>query len=85
MFDKRLRYFERAYNRGIMLDMEEVCTKDPTTFWNYVKNLGPRKKVKIPEEIIDDEGISHYDIDSVLDKWKQEFQEIYNLDSTRPL
>ncbi len=78
LFDKRLRYHERKYNRGNMIKIEEACTNNPRNFWDYVKNLGPQKKKLIPVEVIDNDGIVVSDTTVVLERWKSDFEKLYN-------
>ena len=56
LFDKRLRYHERKYNKGNLIIIEEACTSNHKDFWSYVKKLGPKKQKTIPEEVYDKEG-----------------------------
>ncbi len=43
-FDKKLRFFDRRYHRGLDIEIEELSTKNPKQFWNHIKKLGPKKK-----------------------------------------
>ncbi len=52
-------------------------------FWNYIKKLGPRYNPDIPQEVYDDEGNVKTDIDSVLSKWKAEYERLYKSDGTQ--
>ena len=78
LFDKRLRQREREYNRNKLLQIEEVCTKNPKEFWNHIKKLGPRKKSETPMKVRLDENTHSSDIDTVLEKWKNDFSSLYN-------
>ena len=50
-FDRRFRFYERQYKRGLMDEIEDLCTTDPKQFDNNLKKLGPRSNKKpIPWE-----------------------------------
>ena len=51
-------------------------TKNPCDFWRHIKRLGPHKSGKIPWEIEED-GEIRTDEESVLRKWRTEFQKLY--------
>jgi hypothetical protein len=77
-FDKAFRKYERQYNRGQMIDIEDCCTNDPNQFWEQLKQLGPRKKASIPMEVYSENDEILCDKDSVLDVWKKHFEQLYN-------
>ena len=78
MFDKLLRKTERTYNRQLADKIEDLNTNNPTEFWNNIKNLGPQKSKNIPMKVYNDDGSLMHDTASVLDKWKSDFQGLYN-------
>ena len=79
VFDRMLKRKKRNYQRSQYLKIEEVNSSDPTSFWEYIKKLGPSKKTsKIPFECFSDDGTLIYDVDKVLEKWKSEFQNLYS-------
>ncbi len=77
-FDKLLRQRKRAYQRGLLIDIETCDTKDPRKFWNYIQKLGPRKKNSIPWEVYDEFGNICSDRETVLKKWKTEYCHLLN-------
>ncbi len=77
VFDKKLRYFDRRYHRGLDLEIEDFCTKDPKEFWRHVQNLGPRKSSSVPIEIVDENGNVSNNVNEVLNKWKDDFETLY--------
>ncbi len=83
LFHRELRRAERAYNRNVRNEIESVCTDNPKQFWSYIKKLGPRYTPGIPQEVYDDDGNIKSDIDSVLDKWKTEYEKLYKTDGTQ--
>ena len=45
--------------------------------WERLEKLGPTcKRVKIPEEVVTDEK-SYFDLDHILNKWKEDFSKLY--------
>ncbi len=76
VFNKKLRQAERNYNKCLQNEMESVCTENPRQFWEYVKRLGPKPSNKILQEVCDENGNVKSDLDSVLSKWKTEFENL---------
>ncbi len=83
IFHRELRKAERAHNRTVRNEIESVCTENPKQFWSYIKKLGPRYTPDIPQEVYDDDGNIKTDIDSVLTKWKTEYEKLYKTDPTQ--
>ena len=79
LFDKLLRSTERNYNRKKAFEIEEINTSNPTEFWKQISRLGPKKSTNIPLKVYDDQGNIVDDKDQVLDSWKNEFSNLYNL------
>ena len=77
-FDKTLSQTERAYRRTQALEIETMSTNNPNEFWNKIRKLGPRKDRTIPMEIIQNDGITSSNEKEVLDKWRQDFHNLYN-------
>ena len=77
-FDKLLRKSERNYNRQLADKIETLNTNDPREFWNNIKMLGPHKRNAIPMQVYDDAGHTVSDSDSVMKKWRSEFENLYN-------
>ena len=77
-FDKLLRHAERKYNREMADKIENINTEDPKQFWQHIKNLGPSTPKDIPEQVYNDEGSLVSDKNHVLNKWKYEFDILYN-------
>ena len=83
IFDKLLRNTERKYYRDKALEIEAINTSNPTEFWKYVNSLGPKRKSNIPMQVYD-EGDSNNPIkindqQAVLNKWKDDFHDLYNM------
>ena len=55
-FDKLLRSTDRAYRRGLMIDIEADCTNNPREFWDHRKSLGPKRKNSVPCKVYDESG-----------------------------
>lgn len=79
-FDKLLRTQKRRYERGQLLEIEEINTKNPSEFWKRINKLGPRKpRDKIELECYIDNGEISKDPRVVLDKWAQDYESLYNV------
>lgn len=51
--DKRIRYYERRWRRGVAIEIDEISVCNPRKFWDKIKHLGPKKKAKTPNECMD--------------------------------
>lgn len=81
-FDIRLGQCERKHKQTMCIDIETMTTNNPSEFWNKIKQLGPRRHSSIPMEIYDNDGEIIIDEQIVLEKWKEDFQNIYNMDDS---
>ncbi|XP_060556851.1 uncharacterized protein LOC132717406 [Ruditapes philippinarum] len=77
-FDKLLRQCERAYRYAKAIEIEEMSTSNPNDFWQKIKSLGPRKDSSIPIEIIDENGTPIRNEHEVWNRWKSDFEKLYN-------
>ena len=81
-FDKKLRFYERQFNRNKMLYLEELHFRNPTQFWNEVNKLGPTRYKHIPIEVYDSENNIMCNLDFLLSKWKSKFMKLYNVNNS---
>ena len=83
IFDKLLRRTERSYNRKKAIEIETINTSNPTEFWKQIKSLGPERSSKIPMEVYDENGPQGgnrvSDENYVLNQWKDDFYQLYNM------
>ena len=77
IFDKELRKAERSYNKGLLNEIETICTENPRAFWDHIKKLGPRKAHQIPMEVYQGSNLVA-DTDTVLNTWRNDFSNLYN-------
>ncbi len=77
-FDKYLRQRQRAYRRGLLIDIEDCSTSDPRQFWKHINKLGPKRKTDIPWEVYDEHGNVCHDKDTVLKTWEREYYKLLN-------
>ena len=77
IFDKRYRFFERAFKKKEMFEIENIRSNDPKVFWDQLKKLGPRREQAIPLEVYNAEGDIVTDPRKVLEQWQSEFQKLY--------
>lgn len=78
LFDRRLRFYERRHRNAFCEELETMTTKNPNEFWAKIRNMGPRKQSEIPMEVYDDERNILNDENEVCEKWKSEFEKMYN-------
>lgn len=76
-FDKALRKKERMFNRNKIEELERVQTSDPKSFWKHVESLGVNMKKNIPMTVYEN-GSAVSDEDIVLNRWKEDFCNLYN-------
>ena len=69
---------KRSFQRQAVYDLEKANTNDPTKFWKQIAELGPRKKHKIPWEILNDDGSIDNNFDNIMNKWRQDFEDLLN-------
>ncbi len=81
-FDKVNKKCRRFHQRSQMYALEEANTNDPTAFWHYINNLGPKKTSGIPWEVWGEDGEVVTDHEQVLNKWKNEFESLLTPPST---
>lgn len=81
VFDKEYRKHKRKYHRETMSNIERLHTENPKEFWQELKKLGPQKKKDIKLEVYDEHGNVSNDLPTVLNKWKCEYEELYNFDT----
>ena len=79
-FDKLLKKKKRAYHRGILMDIEKCHSKDPNSFWDYIKKLGPSKRTPIPWEVEIDGKVVTNKAD-ILEKWCKDYAGLYQVDN----
>lgn len=82
VFDKKLKYYDRkrSIEKSILLDTNFY--NSPKQFWNYIKKLGPKVPKTIPVKVFDTD-LNDYNTDPkfVLDKWRNDFESLYNSNS----
>ncbi|VDI49336.1 Hypothetical predicted protein [Mytilus galloprovincialis] len=81
-FDRKLRQCERHYRQSFCLKIDNMVTSNPNDFWDKIKKLGPRKVQNIPMEIYGPNGEILTDDDSLLNRRKTDFHNIYNIESS---
>ena len=60
------------------MQLEEINSSDPNCFWEYINKLGPKNKTPIPMECYGTGGSIIYEENVVMNKWKEEFFNLYN-------
>ena len=77
MFDKYYIKSKRKYYCERHNHIAETETKNPKDFRKIIKNLGPRKTLKISMEV-EIGNVVVNDVTSVLSKWRSDFECLYN-------
>ena len=68
-----------SYFRAIgLFQPEQVSTSDPRAFWKYLKTLGPRDSEDPPLKVYDNNNEVTFDIVFVLQKWANEYCQLYS-------
>ena len=79
LFDKMLRQTQRAYYKNFAENLEsEINTKDPKSFWNHIRKLGPKQKYDIPLKICNNDGTYNFNVSAVCSHWENEFSQLLN-------
>ena len=80
-FDKLLRKAKRNYQLSEQQSLRDKLfnTENPREFWTEIGKIGMAndRKSRIPFEVSDQDGIKT-DRDSVLGKWKSDYEHLYN-------
>ncbi len=69
-FDKELKRAKRSFEWTKVFNLEITNTENPTEFWHTISQMGPKKKSKIPWEVLLNDGSVSIDKNVVLDKWR---------------
>ena len=78
-FDKKFRFYKRKYHRDIMHEIEQLNTSNPKEFWSKIKSIGPKRKSRIPFEILGEDGEIITDTNQILQKWKSDFHSLFTV------
>ena len=77
-FDKTLRRAQRDYNALRQIRIKKLRTDDPKSFWQEIGKLGPgASNTSPPSSVQQDNGQVSDDPDIVLDKWRRDFEALY--------
>ncbi len=55
-FDEELRRREKSYNRGKIIEIDEIQTNNLREFWKEIKSLAPEKNRTIPMKVYTNGG-----------------------------
>ena len=73
-----MRRSERGTRIEAAVDIETMSIKIPNEFWQKIEKLGPRIGKTIPMEIVDDAEVIVRTENEVLEKWRRDFENLYN-------
>ena len=77
-FDKTLRRSEKEYRRSVSIEIENISTTNSNEFLDKIRKLGPRTNKTIPMEIVTEDGEFSTNEQTVLDRWRRDFECLYN-------
>ena len=77
-FDKCVKRKKRAFDRQRCMQLDEINSLDPNSFWEYINRLGPKSKNSIPMECYATDGSIRYEENVIMNKWREEFFNLYN-------
>ena len=75
-FDICLKNKKRQYCNKVFNDLNQLNTRQPNKFWEYINNIGPRRTDKI-DMIMELDGKMIYDTDLVLSNWFHKYSDLY--------
>ena len=66
-------------------DLLSSCKSDPNEFWKKIGKVGvgTDRSKNIPMEVKLDNGSVSNDVNDVLNSWKEEFEKLYNQQSSQ--
>ncbi len=67
------------HRKNAIIEIENFPSSNPNHFWDSIKKLGLRKREDIPKEVYDNDNNIVTDLPNVFNKWKFEFESLYNL------
>ncbi len=76
-FDRKFRFFERRFKRGQAIQLERLQTGNPQQFWREINNLGPKKSMSIPMEILMKNSESSFESGQKLNKSGKQITVVY--------
>ena len=86
LFDKMNRRCKRQHQRTEQEKLQGLLHNDgaPRDFWREIGklSLANERKSKIPMEVVDADGSSIFDSDRVLEKWKTDYSNLLNSESS---
>ena len=79
-FDRKLRYYERQYNKRNIFNIENLSSSSPHNFWKTLNKQTRVARSSVSSMIYDnhDNMFLTSDEDAVRDKWKNDFSSLYN-------
>ena len=85
LFDRAVQQRKRAYWREVQDDLLSSCKSDPNEFWKKIGKVGvgTDRSKNIPMEVKLDNGSVSNDVNDVLNSWKEEFEKLYNQQSSQ--
>ena len=84
VFDREVQRTKRQYWAQLQKEMVNSVDENPREFWKTIGRTGlaDNRNQKIPFEVNTDDGSISMDPKLILGKWKQDFEQMYNLQAT---
>ncbi|KAJ8305823.1 hypothetical protein KUTeg_016368 [Tegillarca granosa] len=79
-FDKEVQKSKRRYWYKLQSNLIVEMNKDSGNFWKKIGKVGisSERKNLIPIEVVNSDGVVEYEPDTVLDRWKTDFENLLN-------
>ena len=74
---KNIKKAKRKHERTKVYQLEQANTENPTEFWRMIQRLGPKKSAKIPWEVEAEDGSISTDSNTVLSRWRNDFEGLF--------
>ena len=81
IFDKLNRQYKRSYQLSEQQRLKNLNNSNNSRFfWREIGKIGMHndRKLQIPMEIINEQGVVSADVDVVLDRWKSDYSKLFD-------
>ena len=80
--DRNVQAAKRKYWREMQDSLLKLQTENPKEYWRFIGKIGvaQERSNRIPWEVIDADGVVKSDPDSVIKRWKNDFEKLLNSD-----
>ena len=75
-FDRIHRAVRHKFNKRQQIEIEQANVNDPSSFWKFIKKLGPKAR-DIPWRVDNEDGSIITNQNDVLRRWTNDFNKLY--------